>query len=175
MFLAASRAFPSIYYLGIKTFAATVDRTWASSNDLRAWSSPLERQTTWLQNTQLLCKAKYNCMVNFLFDWFVFDQTSKYVSNSRWQAKQLNPNQSIKRSVIQSYFSMWSKWVLWLDDSSTSLPLTSVMRLCSFCKMLATNFASKVAQVFCDFLGQFEKCCFLSKFCCCYWKNRPTL
>ena len=52
------------------------------------------------ENTHLLCKGKYHCMADLLFDWFVFDQTCKYLSKST-KAKQLNPNRSNRRSAIQ--------------------------------------------------------------------------
>ena len=61
-----------------------------------------------LENTHLLCKGKYQCMANFLFDWFGFDQTWKSLSNST-QVKQLKPNQSNRRSAVQWYFPQW--WV----------------------------------------------------------------
>ena len=31
------------------------------------------------ENTDLLCKGKYHCMTDLLFDWFGFDQTMKCV------------------------------------------------------------------------------------------------
>ena len=34
--------------------------------------------------------GKYHCTADILFDWFGFDQTSKYVANTTY-AKQLNP------------------------------------------------------------------------------------
>ena len=33
------------------------------------------------ENTHLLCKAKYPCTTDLLFDWFGFHQTSKSVVN----------------------------------------------------------------------------------------------
>ena len=45
-------------------------------------------------------RGKYHCMADLLFDWFGFDQTSKYVANSK-QAKRLNPKKIIKRSTVQ--------------------------------------------------------------------------
>ena len=33
-------------------------------------------------NTHLLRKGKNHCTVDLLFDWFGFNQTSKYVTNS---------------------------------------------------------------------------------------------
>ena len=33
------------------------------------------------EKTHLLCKAKYNCIFDLLFDWFGFDQTCKSLSN----------------------------------------------------------------------------------------------
>ena len=49
----------------------------------------------------------YHCTADLLFDWFGFDQTCKSLSNST-QAKQLNHNQSNRRSAIQWYFPLRS-------------------------------------------------------------------
>ena len=51
------------------------------------------------ENTHLLCKEKYHCTADLLFDWFGFDQTSKYVVDT--QANQLNQNHSNRRSAVQ--------------------------------------------------------------------------
>ena len=45
----------------------------------------------YLENTHLLCKGKYHCTADLLFDWFGFNQTCESVSNSSY-AKQLYPN-----------------------------------------------------------------------------------
>ena len=52
------------------------------------------------ENTQLLCKGKYHYTADLLYDRLGFGQTSKsvYIFNS---TKQLNPNQSNRRSAIQ--------------------------------------------------------------------------
>ena len=60
--------------------------------------------------SHLLCEGNDHCMADLLFDWFGFDQTCKSQSNST-QAKQLNPNQSNRRSAIQWNFPLQSKWV----------------------------------------------------------------
>ena len=62
------------------------------------------------ENTHLLRKGKYHCMVDLLFVYLRFDQTCKSLSDSP-QAKQLNPHQSNMRSVVQWYFPLWTKWV----------------------------------------------------------------
>ena len=62
------------------------------------------------ENTHLLRKGKYHCTADLLFDQLGFGQTSKsvYSFNSK---KQLNPNQSNRRSTIQRYLPLQSKWV----------------------------------------------------------------
>ena len=62
------------------------------------------------ENTHLLCKGKYHCMTDPLFDWLGFGQTSKSVCSFN-STKQLNPNQSNRRSAVQWYFPLRSKWV----------------------------------------------------------------
>ena len=52
------------------------------------------------ENTDLLCKGKYHCMTDLLFDWFGFDQTSQTVVHSM-QAKQWNPNKINRSSNVQ--------------------------------------------------------------------------
>ena len=52
------------------------------------------------ENTDLLCKGKYHCMTDLLFDWFGFDRTCKCLSNST-QPNQMNPNQSNRRLAMQ--------------------------------------------------------------------------
>ena len=52
------------------------------------------------ENTQLLCKGKYHCSADLLLDWFGFGLTSKSVESFN-ATKQLNPNQSNRRSAIQ--------------------------------------------------------------------------
>ena len=49
-------------------------------------------------------------MADLVFDWFGFAQTCKSLSNST-QTKKLNPNQSNRRSAVQWYFPLRSKWV----------------------------------------------------------------
>ena len=44
------------------------------------------------ENTNLLRKGKYHCMVDLLFDWFGFDETSKSVVHSTKATKKLKPN-----------------------------------------------------------------------------------
>ena len=53
------------------------------------------------ENTHFLRKGKYHCAAKLLFDWFRFNQTSKYVFNSTYE-KQLNQNkkQKVSRTVI---------------------------------------------------------------------------
>ena len=52
----------------------------------------------WSREHQL-CKGKYHCLADLLFDWFGFDLTCKSLSN--WtKAKQLNPNRSNRRSAV---------------------------------------------------------------------------
>ena len=58
------------------------------------------------ESAHLLRKEKFTVQ----FDWFGFDQTCKCLSNST-QAKQLNPSQSNRRSAVQWYFLLQSKWV----------------------------------------------------------------
>ena len=43
------------------------------------------------ENNHLLCKGKYHCMTDLLFEWFGFNQTSKYVVNST-KSNQPNPS-----------------------------------------------------------------------------------
>ena len=62
------------------------------------------------ENTYLLCKGKYHCMADLLFDRLGFGQTSKSVYSFN-STKQLNPNQSKRRSAVQWYFPLRSKWV----------------------------------------------------------------
>ena len=45
-------------------------------------------------------RGKYNCTNDFLFDWFGFNQPSKFVANST-KAKELNPNIINRRSDVQ--------------------------------------------------------------------------
>ena len=61
------------------------------------------------ENTHLLRKGKYHCMAGLLFDRLGFGQTSKSVYSFN-STKQLNPNQSSRRSAVQWYFLLWSKW-----------------------------------------------------------------
>ena len=44
-------------------------------------------------------RGKYHPTVDFLFEWFGFDPTSKAVTNSTW-AKQQNPNKISRRSAV---------------------------------------------------------------------------
>ena len=64
----------------------------------------------WAENTHLLRKEKYHWTADLLFDQLGFGQTSKpvYSFNS---TKQLNPNQTNRRSAVQWYFHLRSKWV----------------------------------------------------------------
>ena len=48
-------------------------------------------------------------------------------------------------------------WWPWGRDFDSTYYVDSVTRLGNFLKFLATNFISKVAQIFHDFLGLFEK------------------
>ena len=63
------------------------------------------------KNSSLLHKGKYHCLTDQLFDCLGFNQTCKSLSNTT-EAKQLSPNQSNRRSAIQRYFPLRSKWVL---------------------------------------------------------------
>ena len=51
-----------------------------------------------------LRKGKYRCMADLLFDWFQFDQTCKFLSNSTY-AKQVNPNQC---DQIGRFIGLWA-------------------------------------------------------------------
>ena len=62
------------------------------------------------ENTHLLCKGKYHCTADLLFDQWRFGQTSKSLYSYNL-TKQLIPNQSNRRSDIQWYFPIRSKWV----------------------------------------------------------------
>ena len=67
------------------------------------------------ENTHLLCKGKYNCTADLLFDWLWFS-CFDYVKLDRDLPVWSNPNQSNRRSVVQWYFLLQSKWVfLWID------------------------------------------------------------
>ena len=60
------------------------------------------------ENTHLLWKGKYHCLADLLFDRLGFGQTSKSVYSFN-STKQLNPNQSNRRSAVQWYFPLWSE------------------------------------------------------------------
>ena len=75
---------------------------------LSKWTSV--RRLPWSENTNLLCKGKYHWTAGLLFDQLGFGQTSKSVYSFN-STKQLNPNQSNRRSAVQWYFPLWSKWV----------------------------------------------------------------
>ena len=62
------------------------------------------------ENTHWLRKGKYQCTTDLLFDWSGFGQTRKSVYSFN-STKQLNPNQSNRRSAVQWYFPLRSKWV----------------------------------------------------------------
>ena len=62
------------------------------------------------ENTHLLRKGKYHCTADLLFDRLGFGQTSKSVYSFN-STKQLNPNQSNRRSAVQWYFPLQSNWV----------------------------------------------------------------
>ena len=62
------------------------------------------------ENTHFLRKAKYHCMTDLQFDQLGFGQTSKSVYSFN-STKHLNPNQSNRRSAVQWYFPLQSKWV----------------------------------------------------------------
>ena len=68
------------------------------------------RQVWFIQteNTHLLCKGKYHCTADLLFDQLGFGQRRKSVY-SFVSTKQLNPNQSNMRSAVQRYFPLQSK------------------------------------------------------------------
>ena len=74
------------------------------------WASSYLEMTLLLENTRLLCKGKYDCMADLLFDRLGFGQTSKSVDSFN-STKQLNPNQSNRRSAVQWYFPLQSNWV----------------------------------------------------------------
>ena len=63
----------------------------------------LRRSERASENTHLLCKGKYHCTADLLFDRLGFGQRSKSVYSFN-STKQLNPNQSNRRSAIQWYF-----------------------------------------------------------------------
>ena len=90
------------------------------SNLQTAWFTQLDRtrspctdagqRNATPENTHLLCKGKYHCTADLLFDQLGFLQTSKSVYSFN-STKQLNPNQSNRRSAVQWYFPLRSKWV----------------------------------------------------------------
>ena len=103
------------------------------------------------EKTYLLCNVKYHCAADLLFEWFGFDQTYKSPSNST-QAKQLNPNQSNRRSVVQWYFPLWSKWVFsvffispfyFINSTRFNLPLF-ILRTFN----LSTNLSLRIEWIF---------------------------
>ena len=72
------------------------------------------------ENTHLLHKGKYHCTADLLFDQLGFGQSSKSVYSFN-STKQLNPNQSNRRSAIQWYFPLRSKRVFsgwWLASAT---------------------------------------------------------
>ena len=62
------------------------------------------------KNTHLLCKGKYHCMADLLFDLLVLSWFA-YVALDRDLQVWSNPNQSNWRSTVQWYFALRSKWV----------------------------------------------------------------
>ena len=78
----------------------------------------------WTENTHLLHKGKYHCLADLLFVWFGFNQTFKSVSNSI-QSKQLNPNQSNRRSAVHWFIPLRNKnkWVFSALENALSLCL----------------------------------------------------
>ena len=62
------------------------------------------------KNTHLLCKGKYHCMADLLFDLLVLSCFA-YVELDRDLQVWSNPNQSNWRSTVQWYFALRSKWV----------------------------------------------------------------
>ena len=81
--------------------------TWREKGD---FDTAKNTQLLCTENTHLLHKGKYHCTADLLFDWLGFGQTSKS-DNSFNSTKQLNPNQSNRRSAVQWYFPLHSKWV----------------------------------------------------------------
>ena len=85
------------------------------------------KKCSWMhapENTHSLHNGKYHCTTDLLIDLFGFDQTCKSLSNST-KAKQLNPNQSNRRSSVHWYVPLHSKWVF----SVCSIYFISLRRL----------------------------------------------
>ena len=57
------------------------------------------------ESTHLLLKGKYHCATDLLFDWFACVELDRDLKV--WW----NPNQSNRRSAVQRYFPLQSKWV----------------------------------------------------------------
>ena len=123
--------------------------TWSSSIGIRMW--PLCNWSIKSEITHLLRKGKFHCMVDLLFDWLGFGQTSKSVFSFN-STKQLNPNQSNRRSAVQWYFPLQSKWVF-SDHSECECNLRPVWPDWSILYFLVTNFQAKLVQMF----GNFNK------------------
>ena len=78
---------------------------WISLNSDK---DPFMHLFTTTENTHLLCKGKYHWTADLLFDRLGFGQTSKSVYSFN-STKQLNPNQSNRRSAVQWYFPLRSE------------------------------------------------------------------
>ena len=98
------------------------------------------------ENTHLLCKGKYHCTADLLFDQLGFGQTSKSVHSFN-STKQLNPNQS-NRSAVQWYFLSQSKWVFsgkTLSPSGRAVDVTQ--RLLPTLEISGVYFIQKVEKM----------------------------
>ena len=77
----------------------------AAMREAARWKHTHDRE-----NTHLLCKGKYHCTAELLFDRLGLAKQAN-LSIVLIKKKQLNPNQSNRRSAIQWYFPLRSKWV----------------------------------------------------------------
>ena len=140
-----SWAYPVVHFL-----RCSMKGNLNSSYCLRFWRQTLQICCDWRlhsENTQLLCKGKYHCTADLLFDRLGFGQTSKSVYSFN-STKQLNPN---RRSAVQWYFPLQSNWVFsvafsisevlqstvcvdTLGPLSWTLPIMFVNNLTKWCK-----------------------------------------
>ena len=64
----------------------------------------------WAENTHWLLKGKYHCTADLLFDWCRFSCFVELKLKTDLLVLP-NPNRSNRRSAIEWYFPLWSKWV----------------------------------------------------------------
>ena len=92
---------------------------WKSS---RGWGVQTE-------NTHWICKGKCHCTADLLFDWFVFNQTSKYVNNLSKTSECKPVKQEVAFTVILWYIFLnsslppvWPDWpIFWTLGNFYSL------------------------------------------------------